>query len=182
MWVGVAIAAGALTILTLLDLSQREVLDQIERPLARSAADAFWDITLRGLITQTRTQLALGVVLALAMVAIGPSRGARWVRDKVRGGATSVGERTEGRPDALTNLGRLVGPNRTAFHTAGVVGALIIFVTWDRPTAKVVLLMVALIVVWSIAVEVVASFNPDKPGPESEDDGAADENAESTSV
>jgi hypothetical protein len=59
------------------------VLDQVANALYRAAAEAVWDIVLRGLVVQTVVVLLVGVIIAVGAFLAGPNQ---WAV-AVRGGA-----------------------------------------------------------------------------------------------
>jgi hypothetical protein len=78
--IGVGAAITMALSLLVLRLARSQVLDQVANALYRAAAEAVWDIVLRGLVVQTVVVLLVGVIIAVGAFLAGPSPRAVAVR------------------------------------------------------------------------------------------------------
>jgi hypothetical protein len=78
--IGVGAAITMALSLLVLRLARSQVLDQVANALYQAAAEAVWDIVLRGLVVQTVVVLLVGVIMAVVAFLAGPNPRAVAVR------------------------------------------------------------------------------------------------------
>jgi hypothetical protein len=144
--VGIALMVTALLLLALAGLGRSAYLDAIDREvLPRAAAADIFDALFELLRTSLRVVVVVAVVLALLALVLG-----RAERLSLRGAA-----------------GRLswVGEHRGLLQGAAIaLGALVLF-AWDPPTARVVLIDVALVAAAVALIAAIAAITPASVAP-----------------
>ena len=82
MWICVAIAAAMLISMMLLNIAERELLEEVRNPNNISAVRVIWDRMTGNLVSAEKIILALGIAGALAFAVAGPYAWACWTRRK----------------------------------------------------------------------------------------------------
>lgn len=151
---GIGIAVSMLALAVALLLVRGAYLNSVAaHGLNTAAAAAFYDTLIRFLRDGLRTLLVLGVVIAVGAFFTGPSTTAVATRRFLTGHIS--GKINTGRFGVW--LYRYRGPVR-----AGVVAlAALVFVFWDRPTGKVVLLLAVLTLLVLGLVELLSRKPPE---------------------
>lgn len=167
--IGVSLITAMLATRLVLDLARESLLELPKKELGRNAVAAFLDIMARGLDSQTQMVLVLGILLVIGAAVMGPYRWAVSLRRLLSGAFTSAGEQVDEQPAWLQRLSSSVGPYRSAFMGGGVIAALVILWLWDVPTARVVLSLALLLLVYLGAVQFLAVLSG-STGDDDEDD------------
>ncbi|MFJ5230619.1 hypothetical protein ACIQBJ_12095 [Kitasatospora sp. NPDC088391] len=134
---GAAAGAGLLGIG--LSVFRAIYLDKLPVGVDQAAAAAVYDTLVRFLRAAVRMLLALGVVVALAAWLTGAGRRAGWVRHLWQEGLGAVRRAATGLGMRLGPVGRFVHRRKGWLGWGAVVVAAVVLLTWNYPTAPVVL-------------------------------------------
>jgi hypothetical protein len=83
MWLFIALAIAMVVSLMLLNMAERELLDEVRNPNNIGAVKVIWDRLTTDLVSADKVILILGIVGALAFAVAGPYAWASWIRRKV---------------------------------------------------------------------------------------------------
>jgi hypothetical protein len=83
MWFCIALTVAMVLSLMLLNLAERELLDEVRNPNNIGAVKVIWDRMTTDLAQADKVMLILGIVGALAFAIAGPYAWASWIRHKV---------------------------------------------------------------------------------------------------
>lgn len=157
---GIGIGLVVVTLATglVLDLVRSRTLDRISDPGRSDAAASFWDLVLRGFISQNRALFALGAVLVVGAYLVGPGRSATWLRVRARRGAEGIDGQLEDRPGWLAALTGFARRHQARLVAGVVVAGMVLLVVWDRPTGRVVVAVAAGVMVAVLGVELAAAL------------------------
>jgi hypothetical protein len=155
MWAGFGLAASVLALLLILSVGRTFYLGAIPSDvMPQDAAAAFFDTIVRFLRQSARVLVALGVIVFLGAIVMGPSPAAVRLRRLVGSLLGRVGDEADERGIDFGPVGEFVSRNLNALRIAvGVIGALVL-VAWDQPSAMVVFvtLIIGLVVLGVLEV------------------------------
>jgi chromate transport protein ChrA len=134
--------------------------------LSPAVVGVVFDTLIRFLRDGLRVVLVAGLVVAIGAFFTGPSGAATATRSALTRGIGRL--RASGESAGLRTgpVGSWVSANRTVLRIATVAVAAVVFVFWDRPTGKVVLLLAVLVLVALALIELLAG--PGRPSRPSE--------------
>ncbi len=155
MWAGFGLAVSVLALLLILSVGRTFYLGAIPSDvMPEDAAAAFFDTIVRFLRQSARVLVALGVIVFLGAIVMGPSPAAVRLRRLVASLLGRVGDEADERGIDFGPVGEFVSRNLGALRIAvGVIGALVL-VAWDQPSAMVVFvtLVIGLVVLGVLEV------------------------------
>jgi hypothetical protein len=155
MWAGFGLAVSVFALLVILSVGRTFYLGAIPSDVVpEDAAAAFFDTIVRFLRQSARVLVAVGLIVFLGAIVMGPSPAAVRLRRLVGAGLGRVGDEADERGIDFGPVGAFVGRNLNALRiTVGVVGALLL-VGWDQPSAAVVFvtLLIGLLVLGVLEV------------------------------
>ena len=131
--------------------------------LPGDAAAAMFDTFIRFIKQALRTLLVVGLVVAIGAFFTGPSAAAVRTRAAFRSGFDRVRRRGEHAGVSTGPVGQWTHAHRRVLRISAVALAALIFVFWGQPTALVVILIAALLLVALGLIELIAG--PPAPGP-----------------
>jgi hypothetical protein len=151
LWLGGALAIGAILPLQALFLSQTYVTAQLYElaKIPTAAAQSAWTILFRDLVTADRAVIALGLALWAGAIVAGPARWAVAMRGGLSGGLSGVASHME-----LGRFGAWVRGRKSALRWVGAGFAFVILLLLPAPrTVSSIVWLVFAWVVWILLVE-----------------------------
>ena len=165
--VGIGIAVSMLLALLAMNVARSEYLTHLPNSVSQPAAEAVFDTLTRFLLQAFRVLFTIGAVLLAAAWVAGPSRAALWIRalwNRLLGrGGAGIGGTVE-----LGPVPAWVGAHLQALRIAVAVGAVLLLVTWSRPTGKVVLGIAVVAIVLLAVLQLLAGSESTRPDGEVE--------------
>lgn len=156
LWAALGFSLGAATLLLALAIGRTIYLGAIpSSEIPTDVASAFFDTLIRYLRQGMRALLAVGVLVFLGCVIFGPGHSARRFRGWIARLLGRVGDEATERGVDFGPVGHWVGSNLTALRIAVGVGAALLLVIWNQPTATVVFVVALLAVVLLGVIEIV---------------------------
>jgi len=151
LWLGGAVTIAAILPLQALYVSQTYVTSQLYELAAipTPAAESAFEILFRDLVTGDRALIALGIVLWLGALLVGPARWATALRTGLSGGIAGVASHLE-----LGKFGAWVRARKRALRVAGfaLVALIALLLPPPRTVASVAGLAIGYLV-WLLLVE-----------------------------
>jgi hypothetical protein len=169
MWAGFGLASSMLVLLLIISVGRTVYLGAIPSDvLPQDAAAAFFDTLIRFLRQSARMLVAVGLIIFLGTIVMGPSPSAVRLRRAVSSALGRVGDEADQRGVDFGVVGDFVGRNLTGLRVAVGVSGAIVLVAWDQPTATVVFVILLLALVALGVIEVLgrgsASAMSPQPG------------------
>jgi len=150
-----------------MNVARSEYLTHLPNSVSQPAAEAVFDTLTRFLLQAFRVLFTIGAVLLAAAWVAGPSRAALWIRalwNRLLGrGGAGIGGTVE-----LGPVPAWVGAHLQALRIAVAVGAVLLLVTWSRPTGKVVLGIAVVAIVLLAVLQLLAGSESTRPDGEVE--------------
>lgn len=163
LWLGATLTVAAILPLQALFLSQTYVSEQLNQLAAipTPAAQSAFAIIFRDLVTASRAVIALGIVIWVGAILVGPARWAVAMRGGLSGGMSGVASHLE-----LGRFGVWVRARKSALRIAGAAVALGVLVLLPAPrtVAAIVSLAIAYLV-WLLLVGLLGA-DPVEPATE----------------
>jgi hypothetical protein len=161
---GLGLAASMFVLAAGLLIARGVYLSSVpDSKLPADAAAALFDTLVRFIREGLRTLLVLGLVVAAAAFLTGPSATAVHIRRAFSGGFRWLREHAELVGLRTGPVGRWTYTHRHALRIGAVSIAVVIFVFWGRPTASVVILIAALLLVALGLIELIGRPPPAWP-------------------
>ncbi|MDH6111282.1 hypothetical protein P3T36_003306 [Kitasatospora sp. MAP12-15] len=160
--VALGMAAGAAVLGIGLSFFHAFYLDKLPAAVDQAAASAIYNTLVRFLRAEVRTVIVLGVLTALGAWLTGPGRRAVAGRGLWRAGLGAVRQSAQRLGLRLGPVGRFTHRFKAALGWFALAVVVVLFVTWNYPTALVVFWLAVVLV----AVLAVLEFLDD-PGPPS---------------
>jgi hypothetical protein len=123
--------------------------------LPRDTAAAVFDTMVRYLRDGIRLVAVIGLLVAIIAWLVGPSRSAVRVRATSRRITSGSGEALGTHGATFGGFGKWVHAHKRALDLVGIGIALVAFLAWDLPTARTVIALMVLLVVYLAIVEVI---------------------------
>jgi len=175
LWAAVGLSLATAALLLMLAVGRTVYLGAIPSSvIPGDAAAAFFDTLVRFLRQSGRALLAVGILALLGLVMFGPGSNARRSRGWVARALGRVGDEATGRGVDFGPVGLWIGRNLTALRMAVGVGAAVLLIAWNQPTATVVFVVALLAVLALGLVEVVGHGGRVPPSPPVSDPGRPD--------
>jgi hypothetical protein len=153
--IGVAFAVAFLGLLV--TIGRALYLNAVTTPaLPQATAAAVFDTIVRYLRDGIRLVAVIGLLVAIVAWLIGPSRSAVRVRATARRITSGSGETLGGHGWNFGGFGRWVHAHARALDLVGVGAALVAFLLWDLPTARTVIGLVVLLVLYLGVIEIIS--------------------------
>jgi len=150
LWLGGALAIAALLPLQVIYFSQTLVVDQLYQLAAipAPAAQAAYEIIFRDLVTADRAAIALGIVIWIGAIVVGPARWAVALRTGLSGGLSGVASHLE-----LGRFGAWVRARKSALRVAGIAGAVVALLLLPAPRTVAAIVWIAVgYLVWLLLI------------------------------
>jgi hypothetical protein len=152
LWAGLGVALMMLVLglgLVILRSVYLNALDPNVFP--HDAATAVFDTVAQGLRDSMRALFALGLIVAAGAALVGPSRAARQLREEVG----HIGEAQATAEWAQSSGAQWVGRHARVLDVVLVAVCAAVLVYWDQPTAGVVIVLGAVVLVGVACIEVL---------------------------
>ena len=147
-------AIGALILAIGLAVGRGAYLDALTGfGIPSGAAAVIYDTLLEPMHRAMRVVLSLSIVVLLTALLAGPSRPARWLRDRVTDGVGRLGRITDDAGWAATRPVAFIHDNIAATRIAVGALAFVVLFIWNRPTGLVILGLAVVAVLFLLAVE-----------------------------
>jgi hypothetical protein len=165
MWIGLGSIITFALLAIVIRLVRRTVINGIDDPITRDAADSIWSQLLSGLRTQVLVAVLLALVVAVAGWLLGGSKAAVGAREGLRRGIGRLrGDRSAGPPGRFASF---VGRFRRPIQLIAVAIGILVLLNAAKITFGLVLLAALIVIVVLVLVELIA-------GPPSVVDAAED--------
>jgi hypothetical protein len=166
LWAAVGLTIAMAALLLVLAIGRTVYLGAVpSSAIPGDTAAAFFDTLIRFLRQAARALVAVGIVVALVCLVMGPGGNARRFRKAVARGLGRVGDEADERGVDFGAAGRWVGRNLVAMRIAVAVLAAAVLVAWDKPTATVVFVVAFVAVVLLGVVEIVGRGGRSRAAP-----------------
>ena len=147
-------ALGALILAIALAVGRGAYLDALTGAgIPGPAASVVYDTVLAPMHRAMRVVLSVSAVVLLTALIAGPSRPARWLRDRVTGGVARLGRISDEAGWAATHPVKFIQDNIAAARVAVGIVAFVVLFLWNRPTGLVILWLALVSVLFLLVVE-----------------------------